>query len=229
MLDQLMREAGDGTLEVRSPQQRNVHEPQGPPPHLEAHHLRFARLVSLLLSPACVSVPFVLLVAFYHATSPLLALSFALLTLLFVSAGPLLYVVISVRAGLLTDMDVSRRAERWHPFLISVVSSASGLLLLSLLRGPRTLELVLATTLVSGVIFLVVTLWWKISVHAATLAGAATMLTGLYGVVCLPSFLLLLLVCWSRVVLGRHTPAQVVLGSLVSSALAVGALVLLGL
>ena len=42
------------------------------------------------------------------------------------------------------------------------------------------------------------------------------MLTVLYGAVMLPAFLLLALVSWSRVVLRRHTVAQVVVGSLAS-------------
>ena len=40
------------------------------------------------------------------------------------------------------------------------------------------------------------------------------MLTALYGIIVLPIFVLLLLVSWSRIVLHRHTLAQVVGGSL---------------
>ena len=61
---------------------------------------------------------------------------------------------------------------------------------------------------------MVITWWWKISIHAATLGGVLTMLTALYGIIVLPIFVLLLLVSWSRIVLHRHTLAQVVGGSL---------------
>ena len=88
------------------------------------------------------------------------------------------------------------------------------------IHGPKNLETVLMIAAVSGIIMMITTLWWKISIHASSLAGAATMLTALYGVMMLPAFLLLPLVDWSRVVLGRHTIAQVVVGSLVSMALA---------
>jgi membrane-associated phospholipid phosphatase len=76
---------------------------------------------------------------------------------------------------------------------------------------------------------MVTTLWWKISIHASSIAGAATMLTALYGMVLLPSFLLLILVSWSRVVLRRHTVAQVVAGSLLSIALSLLVLKLRGI
>jgi len=63
---------------------------------------------------------------------------------------------------------------------------------------------------------LFITLWWKISIHASSLAGTVTFLTALYGAIVLPAFLLVILVSWSRVVLRRHTVAQVVAGALVS-------------
>jgi membrane-associated phospholipid phosphatase len=75
---------------------------------------------------------------------------------------------------------------------------------------------------------LIVTLWWKISIHASSMAGAATMLTALYGTVMLPTFLLLILVSWSRVVLRRHTTAQVIAGSLLSIVLSAAIIMLRG-
>jgi membrane-associated phospholipid phosphatase len=55
------------------------------------------------------------------------------------------------------------------------------------------------------------------------------MLTVLYGAIVLPAFLLVVLVSWSRVVLRRHTVAQVLAGSLVSIALATAILLLRGI
>jgi len=69
-------------------------------------------------------------------------------------------------------------------------------------------------TVFSGIIMMVITFWWKISMHASSLGGVATMLTVLYGAVMLPLFVLLVLVSWSRVVLRRHTVTQVIAGSL---------------
>lgn len=55
------------------------------------------------------------------------------------------------------------------------------------------------------------------------------MLTVLYGLALLPLFLLLVLVSWSRVVLRRHTVAQVVAGSILSIFLALVVLKLRGI
>lgn len=188
-------------------------------PKVKPVHVRVARLVSNILAPVTVSLPLVALVALYHARNVPLALLYALLTLFFLSIGPLIYIVIAVRLGKISDIDVSRRTERAGPFLFGISSVLVGWLVLILLQGPRNLQTVLIITAVSGIVMMVTTLWWKISIHASTMGGAATMLTAFYGAVMLPTFLLLILVSWSRVVLRRHTVLQVVAGSLVSIAL----------
>jgi len=182
-------------------------------------HVRAARLISNILAPAPISLPLIVLVALYHARNVLLALFYALVTLFFLSIGPFIYILIALRMGKISDVDVSRRTERAGPFLFGISSVLAGWLVLILLQGPRNLQTVLIITAVSGILMMVTTLWWKISIHASSLGGAATMLTAFYGAIMQPAFLLLILVSWSRVVLRRHTVLQVVAGSLVSIAL----------
>jgi len=179
-------------------------------------HIRFARYVSTILAPATISGPLVIAVALYHVHNLLNTFIYAGITLLFLSLGPLAYILLGVRLGKLSDVDVSRRSERTGPFLFSIASMVIGLCILMYLHGPKNLETVLLGTAGTSIILMVTTWWWKISIHAASLAGGVTMLTALYGPVALPAFLLLVLVCWSRVALRRHTVAQVVAGSLVS-------------
>ena len=147
---------------------------------------RIARHVSNILAPATISLPFILLVAFYQAQDKLSALLFACITLFFLSVGPLLYIIIGVRLGILSDIDVSRRSQRVGPFIFGIVSATIGWIILSLTDGPRNLQTVMIITVFSGIIMMVITLWWKISMHASSLGGVATMLTVLYGAVMLP-------------------------------------------
>jgi membrane-associated phospholipid phosphatase len=191
-------------------------------------HLRLARYLSNILAPACVSLPTVLLVALYHTQSLGSALYYACITLFFLSFGPMVYIIIGVRLGKFSDVDVSRRSERVGPFLFGITSVSLGYILLYFSHGPKNLQTLLLITAISAVILMIITLWWKISIHASSLAGAITMLTALYGAIVLPTLVLLVLVNWSRVVLHRHTLAQVVGGSLVSIALATFFLALRG-
>jgi len=191
-------------------------------------YVHIARYISNILAPVTISGPCVVLVALYHARDLLAALVYACIALFFLSFGPMAYILLGVRLGKLSDVDVNRRSERIGPFLFSIASVTIGLFVLMYIHGPKNLETALISTAVSAVILMVTSLWWKISVHASSLAGAATMLTTLYGVIMLPAFLLLVLVGWSRVVLRRHTVAQVIAGSLVSIALAMAVIMVRG-
>ncbi len=198
-------------------EEHTIIEVPGPKPR----HIRIAHYISNILAPVTISLPFVFLVAFYHAQDLLAAFIYACITLFFLSFGPLLYIIIGVRLGKLSDMDVSRRAERAGPLLFGILSVTIGWLVLAHINGPKNLQTVLIITAVSGVVMMVITLRWKISIHASSMGGAATMLTALYGAVMLPLFVLVALVSWSRVALHRHTKAQVVTGSLASIAITV--------
>ncbi len=191
-------------------------------------HVRFARYVSNILAPATISVPMILLVAFYKASSIASALAYAGLTLFFLSIGPFTYIFIGVRLGKLSDVDVSKRTERVGPFTFGLISICLGWFALVLAHAPTPLISTVIVTAISGLIMMVITLWWKISLHASSLGAAATILTVLYGAIMLPTFLLLVLVSWSRVVLRRHTLSQVIAGSLLSITLSALILKLVG-
>lgn len=194
--------------------ERVIVEPKSKPVHV-----RVARLVSNILAPASISLPCIVLVALYHAQNVWRALLYALVSLFFLIIGPFTYILVAVRMGKISDMDISRRAERARPFLFGISSALVGWLVLIILRGPENLQTLFIITTVSGIVMMITTLWWKVSIHASSMGGVATMLTTFYGAAMLPAFLLLILVSWSRVVLRRHTVLQVVAGSLASIAL----------
>src|SRR5262249_51816229 len=142
-------------------EEHTIIETPGPKPM----HIRVARHVSHILAPSTISLPFVFLVAFYQARDQLAAFIYACITLFFLSFGPLLYISIGVRLGNLSDHDVSRRSERVGPFLFGTLSVTIGWFVLALINGPKNLQTVLIITAVSGVVMMVVTLRWKISIH----------------------------------------------------------------
>src|SRR5260221_12863647 len=127
-------------------------------------HIRLARYISNILAPASVSLPFVLLVAFYHAQSLGSALYYACITLFFLSFGPMVYIIIGVRMGKFSDVDVSRRSERVGPFLFGITSGSLGYILLYFSHGPKNLQTSLMITGVSALILMIITRWGKISI-----------------------------------------------------------------
>jgi membrane-associated phospholipid phosphatase len=193
---------------------------------VKTFRVQFARYVSTIFSPITVSLPAIFLVALYdHNPSSLL---FAAIAVLFLSIGPMLYIVVGVSLGKFSDIDVSIRSQRLGPFLFGITSSFIGFFILRLNNAPKNLETVLLSAATIGFILMIITFWWKISMHASALSGTVTFLAVLYGKIVLPAFLLVVLLGWSRVVLKRHTAAQVTTGAILTAALTLGMLILRG-
>lgn len=183
----------------------------------QAKALRFAEGISVAGSPFLLAALLLLIVSWHatHAVGP--ALGWAVLTALFVTAAPLGMLALAVRAGRVGNLDLDRRHERPWPMVLALTITVLGLTVLWLLGAPRLLLVLLISTLVGGLVALLITLRWKISIHAGGAAGCATVLALLYGAWALPLLVGVALIGWSRVALGKHTWAQVIAGALVSA------------
>jgi membrane-associated phospholipid phosphatase len=154
-----------------------------------------------------------LVVAWHSAPSAAAALGWGLLAVLFASIAPFLYIVGRVRRRDLTDHHVGDRAQRPVPLAIAVVSMVTGLGLLATAGAPRELVAVVGAVAAGLALATLVTLLWKISIHAATVAGSLTILALAIGPVLLALAPIVVLVGWARVELRDHTLGQVLAGS----------------
>jgi hypothetical protein len=180
-----------------------------------------ARLVTEVLAPAPTVAVLVLLVAWHSAPTTAEAVQWGVLAVLFVSAMPFLYILRGVRRGRLTDHHVGLRQQRPVPLLIGVVSMLVGLFLLAFWGAPRGLIALVAMVAVGMALSLLVTLVWKLSIHAAVVSGAVAVLVLVFGLPLLVLAPLVPLVCWARVAVRDHTPAQTVAGAVLGAAVAV--------
>jgi membrane-associated phospholipid phosphatase len=69
---------------------------------------------------------------------------------------------------------------------------------------------------ITSLFMMVITLRWKISIHAAGVAGPSMFLVLNYNLALWPFLIVTLLVCWSRWRLRVHTIEQVFAGALLS-------------
>ena len=189
--------------------------------------VQVARILSTVLSPAVVVLPFMALVALYSGGTN--AFVSVILAVFFLSVGPMAYILYGVKTGKFTDIDVSVRTQRTGPFIFGILSSLVGSFLLQWLQGTHLIAVILQLIALSGLVMMITTFWWKISMHAAAVAAAVTTMTVLYGKIILPAFLLVIAVSWSRVILHRHTKAQVIGGSIVGIVLTFGLLKIQGI
>jgi membrane-associated phospholipid phosphatase len=133
---------------------------------------------------------------------------------------PLIYLFWLVQRGAIEDIYMPRRSARLRLLAMLMVWLVGCLGLIRYWEVPLIVQsFVLATTMLVGILS-VVTLFWKISFHGATISAAATVTVIMTGSQAWPVVLLVPLVGWSRVRLKRHTPRQVIYGSLLGALIA---------
>lgn len=126
--------------------------------------------------------------------------------------APLLFLLWQLRRGEVTDIDIHFRQQRKWALLVTIAGFAITWIAMLVGDAPPILRLLVGTGLVEWSVIFVVTLRWKISIHAASISGIATYLVWGFGMTAAPALLAVPVVGWSRVKLRRHTPAQVLAG-----------------
>lgn len=180
---------------------------------------RLARLVTELFAPAPVAGGLLVIVA-VHSAGSTAGLWWGLLAAFFAVLLPFLYLLRGVRRKQLTDHHVYLRRQRPRPLSIGVVSVLVGLGLMVILGAPRELVALVVAMAVGLALSLLVTLFWKISIHVAVVAGAIVILVLVFGPQCLALVPVVFLVGWARVAVGDHTPLQVAAGAVLGATVA---------
>ncbi len=175
----------------------------------------FAKVVSNVFHPLTMPpIAFTLLIA----TNPVLQTrdKFALeaITLAFSTifvAGFLYYLL---RQGKI-DEDIKAREDRILPLAVSISIYFVGFALLLAVDAPKIVSAFMFCYASNTLILLLITRWWKVSVHTTSIGGPLAALTFHFGTVMLPFYIVLPIVAVSRVILKRHTIGQVIVGALI--------------
>jgi membrane-associated phospholipid phosphatase len=144
------------------------------------------------------------------------------LAALFVCVLPLVLLLVLVRLGKVTDHHVSDRRQRAPVLLMALASILAGLVVLQAVHAPASVTAMVLAVLAGVAVLAVVSLYWKMSGHAAAVSCAAVVAVLMLGPAWAPLLILIPAVGWSRVVLRAHTGAQVVAGSLFGAAVMSG-------
>jgi hypothetical protein len=175
---------------------------------------RIARVVTELLSPAIVVILLPIAVA-WQATGHDAArtLLWGVVVATFSSVLPMAFIIRGARLGRWDGHHVRDREHRLIPLLACLLSALAGMVVLVLGSAPRDVIALAWAMIVTLMACLLITRWWKVSLHATVAAGAVATLALLYGPWLLLLVALLGLVCWSRVRLTDHTTTQVLAGA----------------
>ncbi len=182
---------------------------------IQTNDERIARWISAVISPHIVGIVITAMVALRFSDNPLEILSWLALLLPLTVVPPLLYLFWLVHRGALEDIYMPERATRLRPLAVVMGWILFCLMLIRYWEAPLLVEAFFLSALILIGILSLVTLFWKISFHGATISAAATATVMVAGSWAWPIILLIPLVGWARIRLERHTPRQVVYGSLV--------------
>jgi membrane-associated phospholipid phosphatase len=176
----------------------------------------WAQVVSHLLSPPVVWGVLVVLIAFRDAQSDQQALTVAAAYGVFVCLLPGLYIVWMLRRGAISDIHLSARKERPRVLLVSAMGAGLAWGALRWLEAPPGMPLIAVITLALLLVIALISLVWQISMHATSISAAVVATGAFFGIV--PALLILplaLLVAAARLYLKKHTPAEILAGTLV--------------
>ncbi|GAA5187042.1 hypothetical protein GCM10023322_34500 [Rugosimonospora acidiphila] len=180
-----------------------------------------------VLSPVPLVAAMELLLGWLGGSTHAAGLLFGGVTILITIAPPYAFVLHGVRRGRFTDRHLGDRRQRLIPLLMAMAATGIGIFILVRLGAPR---LVLAGAGTVGLGLLVgaaINHFWKMSGHTAAAAAVLVICAEVGHGWSLLAVPVIALIGWSRVRLGDHTVAQVVVGAAVGALIAAVAMPIL--
>lgn len=177
----------------------------------------FAEIVSRVLDPVW-EIPLAILLAVAFAATEGLRWRFLGLLLFIDAVVPMIFFLIMLLNKQIKDWDIQKREQRIPLYTFTLICHLAGLWLAHEL-GKTELVSVLGVFYVVGIIFTLITLKWKISLHGGVNAVLVTAINMFYGWQYLWLYGLLALVMWARVYQRHHSWAQVTAGAVLGGGL----------
>jgi membrane-associated phospholipid phosphatase len=175
-----------------------------------------SRLSAALNAPLITVITFIPLILVYGVEGAPLLIT---ITSLFGCVLPLAMVYGLMKLDFIKDFYAQDKDTRFIPFLWTTFFYLLGVLSLILVSAPPAVTALMACYFVNGMVLMIITLKWKISIHASGIAGPFTALVYILGGVMLPLLLVVIPVAWARVELKAHTVMQVAVGAVLSGLL----------
>lgn len=187
---------------------------------------RLAQVVSVVASPPLIGATAVTLIATTLTTPKTWTLATLYLALTIVL--PMGFIGWLARQGRVSDLDLSVRQERIAPLRFTLLMMGLGWLLLHYATAPLLLLAFAALNVAQVALFLLITLFWKISMHTTAVAVLAVLAGFVIGKGALLLIWVIPLVAWARLRLRRHTLGQTIAGALLGALLCLVALQIYG-
>ena len=179
--------------------------------------IKLASLISVLFNPMLVSFVTFGILIFDHPIISVNAYFIFFSCFLFSNFIPFITVLFLKNTGKISDLDASQKEQRFLPLLLGVLYAGSGFIVLNYLNAGDLVRGLMFCYMTNTIIIIVITKYWKISIHAAGVAGPLTALW-IHGVH--SPFVVIFIVSilgWSRIILKAHNISQVLAGFILGS------------
>jgi membrane-associated phospholipid phosphatase len=186
---------------------------------LSTRHIsyRAAKVITEVFAPVPSGLAVIAFIAWHFAPTRSEAIRGATLGVVLALLLPFSYLVRQVRSGRITDHHVGIRTQRPRILFVFVLGVLATLAMLIAVGAPPELIALIGASLIGLTVALMITFFWKISIHAGVAAGITTVFVVLFGPWMILIAPLIVAVGWARVRLGDHTAAQVVAGTLIGA------------
>jgi uncharacterized RDD family membrane protein YckC len=144
-------------------------------------------------------------------------LVFGGLCVFLVSLLPFFYILLQVKLGKITDIHVAVREQRAVPFVVATCGAVILTITYRLLNAPQNLVALAVALIVSGIVFGVISGFWKISIHSAAYTGAVIIVAFIVNFQLLLLLLFLPIIIWARLVRKKHSVLQSIIASLLNA------------
>jgi membrane-associated phospholipid phosphatase len=131
----------------------------------------------------------------------------------FVTILPAIYLFHLKKKKEIQSLDIDDRKKRIVPLLLGVICFSIGFIVLYLFNAPGIVLGLMFCYVSNTLLVWLITIFWKVSVHAIGVSGPLMALYIYFGQFVLPLLLIVVLVGISRIILNKHTPMQVVVGT----------------
>ena len=189
---------------------------------------RLAYLVTYAANPLVMPVVAISAVAAWSPAPPAEAWLIASTALLFFAVIPGAYLLQLARRGRIASIEIRSREQRIRPLFFGALLIVPGVVAIGAAAStmPALLFGLAASLALNAFLVGFITLWWKISIHAAAAAGVLGLFVGMVPfplvdagssslmVSTVAAVLILTAVMWSRIRLDAHSIAEVAVGAI---------------
>ncbi|NOK58735.1 MAG: Membrane-associated phospholipid phosphatase [Chloroflexi bacterium AL-W] len=193
-------------------QQQNISSEVLHTENFDSRSYVIGRQISRIFHPILLNIAAFIIVGFYAFDNRVEGFLWTGICMLTQIVPTTIFYTIRLRQGAYADEDVSVRQQRNELYLFGLATVLIGMVLLLPFGLPTPLLALLICGFALGCLGGLINLFWKISVHAASIASTATIAFLFSHPLGITLWLCALTVGWARVRTNNHTPLQVLGG-----------------